>query len=94
MNTRSVHLNPGTSRRQTGKNTQNTPQSLLLVLLPMILSVLGGAAGYFFLRGYFSRATEVGVFVGYALGWAIEASIRVPAETAAQKRADSISTGC
>jgi hypothetical protein len=87
MNTRSVQLSPGHRRQRKAKTPS---QSILLVLLPMILSVIGGAVGYFAFRSYFSRATEIGVFVGYMLGWAIEASVRVPTETAAQRRADEL----
>jgi hypothetical protein len=87
MNNRSAQLSPGAPRRLKAKNP---PQSLILVLLPMLLSVMGGAAGYFFFRDSFSRATEVGIFLGYFVGWAIEASVRVPRETEAQRKADAI----
>jgi hypothetical protein len=87
MKTKTVQLPSGTRQRAKAKNP---PQSLLLVLLPMILSVTGGAVGYFFCRGYISRATEIGVFIGYAIGWTIEVSVRVPTETAAHRRADAL----
>jgi hypothetical protein len=87
MNNRRTEQSPGAPRQLRPKSP---PQSLILVLLPMLLSVIGGASGYFFFRDSFSRAAEVGIFVGYFIGWAIEASVRVPRETEAQRKADAI----